>query len=134
MSIFTNLEADFDNFWNNNVKPFITNDVEPVLKTFIQQFDSQFGQQAITAALGAVGTLATGANFGTVAAGLATTLYTDAKTDATSDATLTATQVLQTIQSALQVAKASTNTVTPADQAAAAALTAPAAPIATPTA
>ncbi len=130
MSIFTNLETDFDNFWNNHVKPFLTQDVEPILKTFVQQFDSQFGQQAITAALGAVGTLATGAGFGTVATGLATTLIGDAKADAKSDVTLDATQVLQTIQSALQVAKVANGVVTPADQTAAAAITQ--APVAAP--
>lgn len=127
MSIFTNLETDFEGFWANHVKPFLTADVEPVLKTFMQQFESAFGQQAITAALGAVGSLTTGAAFGTVAAGLATTLYADAKADASSNASLDITTILQTIQSALQVAKASTGTVTPADTATAAAIVTPAA-------
>lgn len=116
MSIFTNLETDFEGFWANKVKPFLSADVEPVLKTFIQQFDSAFGQQALTAALGAVATLSTGnVAFGSVATGLATTLFNDAKADAATDASLDATQVLQTVQSALQVAKAANNVVTPAD-------------------
>src|ERR1700722_19826752 len=127
MSIFTNLESDFDNFWDNTVKPFISNDVEPTLKAFVQQFDSAFGAQALTAALGAVASLSSGAAFGTVATGLATTLYTEAKADAASTAELDATQILQTVQSALQVAKAANNVVTPADQTAAATLSAPAA-------
>jgi hypothetical protein len=126
MSIFTNLETDFEGFWANHVKPFLTNDVEPILKGFIAQFDSQFGQQAITAALGAVATIPT-AGFAATAVSLATTLYTDAKADAATDATLTATQVLQTVQSALQVAKASSNTVTAADTTAAAAIATPSA-------
>lgn len=120
MSIFKNLEGDFESWWNGHFKPFLHEDVEPVLKTFIKQFESAFGQQAITAALGAVGSLATGASFGVVATGLATTLYADAKADAAHDATLDVTTVLQTIQSALQVAKAATGTVTAADTAAAA--------------
>ena len=131
MSIFTNLETDFDNFWNTKVKPFISADVEPILKTFIQQFDSVFGQQALTAALGAVATLSTGnVAFGTVATGLATTLFNDAKADAATDATLDATQVLQTVQSALQVAKAANSVVTPTDAATAAAIATPPAPTA----
>ena len=113
MSIFTSLETDFDNFWDNHVKPFLTADVEPVLKSFVQQFDSVFGQQALTAALGAVASLALpGASFGAIATGLATTLFSDAKSDASTTAELDATQILQTVQSALQVAKAATNTVT----------------------
>lgn len=124
MSIFKNLETDFQSFWDNTVKPFLSSDVEPVLKTFVQQFDSTFGEQALTAALAAVGTLATGGSFGAIATGLATTLVADAKTDAASDATLDVTTVLQTVQSALQVAKAANNVVTPADTQAAAAITA----------
>lgn len=124
MSIFINLESDFETFWANHVKPFLTNDVEPVLKTFVQQFDSVFGAQALTAALGAVASLSTGAAFGATAVGLATTLYTDAKSDASSTAELDATQILQTVQSALQVAKAANNVVTPADQTAVAAIAA----------
>ena len=127
MSIFTNLETDFDNFWDNTVKPFLSADVEPTLKAFVQQFDSAFGAQALTAALGAVATLATGGAFATVATGLATTLFADAKADATNTAELDATQILQTVQSALQVAKAAGNVVTPADAAAATAIAAPAA-------
>jgi hypothetical protein len=133
MTIFTNLETDFEGFWVNKVKPFLSADVEPVLKTFIQQFDSTFGQQALTAALAAIPALATG-NFGLIATGLATTLFNDAKTDAATDATLDATQVLQTIQSALQVAKAANNVVTPADTANAATVATPVTPLASPTA
>ena len=130
MSIFTNLETDFDNFWDNTVKPFIANDVEPTLKAFVQQFDSAFGAQALTAALGAVASLSTGAGFAGVATGLATTLFSDAKADATSTAEVDATQILQTVQSALQVAKAANNVVTPADTTAAAAIATPPAPAA----
>lgn len=120
MSIFTNLETDFDDFWNNTVKPFLHKDVEPVLKSFVQQFDSKFGQQAIAAALGAVESLAMpGAAFGSIATGLATTLFNDAKTDAETTAELNATQILQIVQSALQVAKMTNNIITPADAAAA---------------
>jgi hypothetical protein len=128
MSIFTNLETDFDQFWDNHVKPFLANDVEPAIKTFVQQFDSVFGQQALTAALGAVASLALpGASFGAVATSLATTLYTDAKTDAATTAELNATQILQTVQAALQVAKTASGVVTPADQTAAATLATPSA-------
>lgn len=128
MSIFTRLETDFENFWANHVKPFVSADVEPVLKTFIQQFDSVFGQQALTAALAAVGSLATGAAFGPVAVGLATTLYADAKADATNTAELDATQILQTVQSALQVAKAANGVVTASDTTAATTIAAPNSP------
>jgi hypothetical protein len=122
MTILSAAEADFESAWEK-VKGIFIADVEPVLKTFIKQFDSQFGAQAITAALGAVATLTTGnIAFGEVATGLATTLYADAKADAATDASLDATQVLQTIQSALQVAKAVNGVVTPADQTAAAAI------------
>lgn len=134
MSIFTNLESDFEGFWANHVSPFLSADVEPALKSFIQTFDSQFGQQAITDALGAVASLATGAGFATVATGLATTLYTQAKADAGSDATITATGILQTVQSALQVAIVANNIVTPANVATALAIAAGPAPTATPTA
>lgn len=122
MSIFTNLEADFESFWANHVKPFLVADVEPTLKAFMQQFESEFGKQAITAALSATASLAGGAAFGTVATGLATTLYADAKADAAENATLDITQILQTVQSALQVAKVANGIVTPSDQAAAAAI------------
>jgi hypothetical protein len=122
MSIFTSLESDFEGWWTNHVKPFLTNDVEPTLKAFMQQFESVFGQQALTAALGAVATLSGGAAFGTVATGLATTLYADAKADASNTAEVDATQILQTVQSALQVAKAANSVVTPSDQTAAAAI------------
>ena len=124
MSIFTNLEADFENFWATKIKPFLSKDVEPVLKTFIQQFDSKFGAQALAAALGAVATIETGGGFGVVATGLATTLFADAKADAASGAELTAAQVLQTVQSALQVAKAASGVTTTADQTAATAIAA----------
>lgn len=125
MSIFTNLEADFEAFWAAHVKPFLTDEVEPILKTFVQQFDSKFGAQAITAALGAVAALADGEAFGTIATGLAATLFADAKNDASNTAELDATQLLQVVQSALQVAKAATNVVTPADQTAAASISTP---------
>ena len=110
MSIFTNLEADFENFWATKIKPFLSKDVEPVLKTFIQQFDSKFGAQALAAALGAVATIETGGGFGVVATGLATTLFADAKADAASGA--------------LQVAKAASGVTTTADQTAATAIAA----------
>ena len=126
MSIFTNLENDFEAFWTNHIRPFLHDDVEPLIKTFVQQFDSQFGQQAITAALGAVGSLATGSPFGVVAAGLATTLFEDAKKDAKENATLDAKQILQTIQSALQVAKVANGITTASDQVTVATMTAPA--------
>ena len=129
MSIFTSIEGDFDRFWANHMKPFLHDDVEPILKAFIRQFDSQFGKQAITAALEAVPEVAT-VGFAPTAVSLATTLYKDAVADAQTDAALTATQVLQTIQSALQVAKAVNGIVTPADQTAAASLTQPSAPAA----
>lgn len=133
MSIFTNIETDFENFWNNTVKPFLKADIEPTIKTFVKQFDSKFGAQAIEAALGAVSSLAIpGASFGTIAAGLATTLYADAKTDAANTAELDVTQILQTVQSALQVAKATSNVVTPADTATAASISAPAVSTETP--
>lgn len=124
MSIFTNLEQDFETFWANHVKPFLTSEVEPVLKSFVQQFDTIFGQQAITAALSAVASLGEGAGFGAVATDLATTLYNDAKTDAAKTAELDATQILLTVQSALQVAKSASNIITPADQTAAASISA----------
>jgi hypothetical protein len=127
MSIFTSIEGDFERFWANHVQPFVSSDVEPALKSFISQFDSVFGQQALTAALGAVATLATGANFGTTAVGLATTLYKDAESDATTTAESQATQILQTVQSALQVAKAANNVITPADTTAVATIATPAA-------
>lgn len=124
MSIFKNLEDDFDAFWDEHVKPFLVDDVEPVLKNFVNQFTSKFGQQAITAAMAAVVSLAEpGAAFGQIAAGLASTLFADAKADAATQGELTAAQVLQIVQSALQVAKASTGTVTPADTTVAASIT-----------
>lgn len=127
MSIFTNLETDFETFWANHVKPFLVADIEPTLKTFISQFESTFGQQAITAALGATAALTGGAAFGTVAAGLAATLAADATADAKTGAILDANTLLQTVQSALQVAKIANGVITPADQVAAAALPVPAA-------
>lgn len=127
MSIFKNLESDFETFWNNHVKPVVQDDIEPVLKSFIQQFDSVFGQQALTSALSAVAALETGSAFGAVATGLATTLFADAKADAANTAELDATTVLQTVQSALQVAKAANGITTPADQTAVASISAPAA-------
>lgn len=127
MSIFTALEKDFEDFWNNHVKPFVHNDVEPALKKFVQQFDSKFGMQAITAALSAVAALETGSAFGATATSLATTLYKEATTDAASIGELDATEILQTVQAALQVAKTANNVITPADQTAAAAISAPAA-------
>ena len=130
MSIFTNLESDFESWWTNHVKPVLTNDVEPVLKSFIQQFDSQFGQQAInprhSGSCRCWPTRQQAWASPPPRQQLATfTLYTQAKADAASDATLDATQILQTVQSALQVAKAANNVVTPADQTAAAAIAAP---------
>lgn len=123
MSIFKKIESDFDSFWDNKIKPVIKDDIEPHLKTFLQQFDSAFGAQAIAAALGAVAKLSTpGAAFATVAADLAETLYTDAQHDAANTAELDATQILTTAQSALAVVKTSTATVTPSDQTAAAAI------------
>jgi hypothetical protein len=124
MSIFANLETDFENFWTNHMKPFLNDGVEPILKTFMQQFDSQFGQQAITDALAAVASLSTGAAFGPTAIALAATMFGQAKADAATNATLDAAQILQTIQSALQVAKAGNNITTPADQQAAQAIAA----------
>ena len=127
MSIFTNFSkvagnveaavvADFDSWWDGHVKPVLTTDIEPVLKKFLKQFGSQFGAQAVTAALGGVAALSTGTPFAVVTTSLATTLLNDATTDAGADATLDATQVLQTIQSALQVAKIANDVVTPSDQ------------------
>lgn len=126
MSIFKNLESDFETFWNDKVKPFLHDDVEPVLKSFVQQFDSVFGKQALTASLEAVAEIPV-VGFGPTAINLATTLYNDAKKDAAQTAELDATQVLLTVQSALQVAKASGAIATPADQTAAASISAPAA-------
>lgn len=125
MSIFKNLETDFENFWNEKVKPVLTDDVEPVLKNFVKQFDSVFGAQAITAALAAVAEIPT-VGFGPTAINLATTLYVDAKKDAADTAELDSATILQTVQSALQVVKAANNVVTPADQTAAATITTPA--------
>ena len=125
MSIFTTIEGDvetdFEAFWAN-VQGFFSADVAPAVKSFLQVFSTTFGQQALTAALATVGSLATGTTFTTAATGLATTLLGDAKTDAASEAELSATQMLQTIQSALQVAKVANNVVTPSDQQTAASL------------
>lgn len=129
MSIFTSIEGDFERFWTNHVKPFVKDDVEPALKAFVTQFDTVFGQQALTAALGAVASLALpGASFSAVATGLATTLYADAKSDAEQTAEVNATQILQTVQAALQVAKTSANVVTPTDATIAATIAAPSPP------
>lgn len=123
MSIFKNLEEDFENFWNNTGKPFLHDDIEPTLKAFVEQFNSQFGRQALAAALGAVEALAEpGAAFGSIAAGLATTLFNDAKATATSTAELDIKQILQTVQSALQVTKAANGIVTQTDAATAASI------------
>jgi hypothetical protein len=125
-TIETSIEGDFERLWDNHIKPIFSADIEPALKSFVGLFQSQFGQQALTAALTDVAKVATGTSFASVAVDLATTLYSDAKSDATADATLTATQVLQTVQSALQVAKATNGITTTADQTAAATIAAPA--------
>jgi hypothetical protein len=62
-----------------HVKPFVNDKVEPVLKNFMAQFSAQFGLQAHTGALAAVGSLETGASFAPVAIDLAATLYAGAK-------------------------------------------------------
>ncbi len=116
MSIFTNIEGDFESYWEVHGKPFLDEEVEPELKKFISGFTTTFGKQALTAALGAVASLAVpGASFGGIATGLATTLLGDATADAKTGAIMDATQLLQTVQSALQVAKVANNITTPAD-------------------
>lgn len=122
MTIIESVEGDFSRLWDNHIKPFFTADVEPTLKLFIGQFQTQFGQQAITAALGSTAALAAGQPFGVIATGLAATLAADATADAETNATLDANTILQTVQSALQVAKVANGVQTPADQTAAASL------------
>lgn len=118
MSIFTIIEADFEAFWNEHLKPFLLEDAEPVLKIFVKQFSSVFGQQALAAAMGAVGDLVEGKGFGTVASDLATSLFNSAKQDAANEVNaIDINQILQTIQSALQVAKVANGIVAPGDTA-----------------
>ncbi|MCU1324995.1 MAG: hypothetical protein JWN34_365 [Bryobacterales bacterium] len=125
MSIFADAEAEFAAIWDS-IKHVFHDDVKPAIETFLKQFSTEFGLQAVTAALAAVATLETGTPFGGVAVGLANTLIADAKADAASTALLDANQILQTVQSALQVAKVANSVQTPADKTAAATIAAPA--------
>lgn len=119
MSIFTWVETEFkdadnsfDAWWNSNAKPFLKDDVEPALKAFIKQFATPLGQQALSIALGLAASLATpGAAFGAIAAQAVPTLIKDAE----GDLAVAAQTGLQTMQSALQVAKVATGTITPND-------------------
>lgn len=130
MSIFNFHEdvQDIETWWTTKIEPYLKKEAAgagALLKKFISQFDTQFGQQALTASIEAVGSIAAGAQFAPTAIGLATTLYNDAKADVKADATLDAAQVLQTVQSALQVAKAANGIVTTADATAAAQIASP---------
>jgi hypothetical protein len=111
MSIFKTTEGDFSAWWDNTVKPFISDDIEPALKTFLSQFDSQLGKQSLGIALEEVAALATGSPFSTVVLAVAGKLVDDAKTDAQADAGA----ALATIQSALQITKVATSTVATSD-------------------
>lgn len=108
MSIFTNL---FANVWTS-IKHFIKDDVEPPVKTFLEQFASDEGHLILTTAVAAAPALITG-NFGVVVGQVMTTVIGQSANIAAQDITKT----LQQVQSALQIAKVAANINTPGDQA-----------------
>jgi hypothetical protein len=102
MSIFSDL-------WDN-IKHFFSADVEPALKTFLEQFATGEGTIILNAAIAAAPELITG-NFAAVSAEVLATVVAQSKTLAAQDAKIT----LQQVQSALQVAKVAQSIQTPAD-------------------
>ncbi len=116
MSVFKEIVDGFEDFWDKHIKPFLASEIEPLLKTFMQQFDTVFGQHALQAAFAAIGRLEQGESFGKVAADLTAKLLEDAKNDVHQIVLMDTGQALQVVQSAMQIAKSAGNIATPADQ------------------
>lgn len=94
------------------IKSIFTDDVEPVLGSFLHLFSTDEGKLILTTAIAEAPALAT-SNWAVVAADVISKVISQSKIIASQDAVVTLTQV----QSALQIAKAAASIVTPGDQA-----------------
>jgi hypothetical protein len=103
MSIFTTI-------WDD-IKGFFIADVEPTLKAFLTQFDSEEGRMILSEAIAVAPALISG-NFGTVAAQVLKDVISKSEAIAAQDVAVTLNQV----QSALQIAKVAAAITTPGDQ------------------
>jgi hypothetical protein len=112
MSIFTSIEQDFEAIWDG-IKGAFNADVEPVLKSFFQQFASDDGKLILTDGIAAAAGLASGASFASIGAAMFTDLLAKSETIAAQDAG----KVLLTVQSALQIGKVAAGTLTASDHA-----------------
>lgn len=112
MSIFANIETEFEAIWTKFEGIFNT-EIEPTLKNFLQQFATKDGQLILTSAIAAVGALTGGTPFATVAEELVTGLIKQSESIAEQSALTT----LQQVQGALSVAKIAGAVVAPADTA-----------------
>ncbi len=99
MSIFSSVEQDFESIWES-IKGVFSTDVEPVLKSFFQQFASDDGKLILTDGIAAAAGLASGASFGSIGATMFTDLLAKSETIAAQDAGKTLLTVQSTYRSA----------------------------------